>query len=289
MLATLLAMTASAAAMPKCLPHSQAGVIVAIEGATPANGKPPYLARQNVREDPSQGELLCPGDVIVNPAGSGATIRYRLSGQKTTILAPGTANLTVPETGFHTQVAMLSQRVQDLFDYMAFRASGVRGGSDDHKGLYPLPPEIFAVSAWGPLVVAWDGGSAGTATIREGGQVREITGRGVIKIDLKSYCAATCSLRLNIPAVGTVSETTITVLAVQDAMTRLNMKQFEPGAPSIVIAGWFGAGRQDPAWRWQHASLLWNAACSYPAFAPLAQEFYGLQSEPDACSDAAHE
>jgi hypothetical protein len=255
---------------------------------TPAGKNPPYLWRKNNRSTLTQYQLLCPGDVVVNPAGSGITIRYRLSGQRAAVLTPGAPELTVPDTSFQTQMAMLSDRAIFMFDYMAFRASGVRG-SDESKSIYPLPDAAFAVPAWGPFVVAWADGSAGTATIQSGGQNKQVNGRGWLSIDLAKDCATSCTIQLSVPSVGIESTTKITTLSTSDARAKLAIRQFDEHAPRVAIASWFGASKQGPAWQWQQASILWNAGCDYPAFDFLAQEFHGLSYNPDTCIAALHE
>ncbi len=270
--------------LPKCPPHDQAGMVVEVRGRTPQNRNAPYLSRQNRTGSPTDSQLLCPGDIVVNPAGSGIIIRYKLSGQAVATLLPGGSNVTVPKNGFQTQLAMLSERAIGIFDYMATRASGVRGGDDIRKmGLYPLVGQISAVPSWGPLIFAWEGASKGTVTIRQGGQTVTLTGRSPLAIDLAKDCAITCTLVLNLPDVGPVAETVVTTMTAQQAVAQLAIKQFDGDSPPVAIAAWLGTSPQEPAWRLQQASLLWNAACGFPAFGALTQQAYRLTTEPETC------
>jgi len=278
----LAAALLSADEMRPCDPHEQAGAILTVTGIAARNKAQPFLHRHGQDGTPEEYELLCPDDDLVNPKDSGVSIHYRLSGHEAKLLAPGDSPVHVSATEIPLQIAMYSERLRSLFDYMSRGVEGVRGGGSDNS-IYPLPPQTYAVADWGPLILAWRGTSTGTVTINSGADTKSLSGKGVVKVDLATYCPSSCSMSVLVPANKISSSTTITNLPAAQAIATLKITQFDPRQAPMLLPSWFVAQRREPAWRLQEASVVWNGTCDYPAYERSAREFYDIESVVGAC------
>lgn len=266
----------------RCLPRNQAGVIIAVDGKVRPGHHAPYVSRDNQTVSIDAYALICPGDIIVNPADSGVTAQYELSGQAAKSLAPGGDAVLVPKTSWLTRIVMLEDRVKDALDTYLIAAILTKGNEEeDDAPVYPLPKASFAVPEWGPLVIAWGGGAGGIVSVTRGTETKTFASAGLLKIDLATYCGDTCVVHVATPGIS--SDTRITTVSAERAIKGMFMDGVKQGDPPFVIASWFAANSHSGAWKLQKLSIAWNSACEVPQFGINVRSEYSLGNDVNPC------
>lgn len=253
---------------PPCRPSqygAKVGSISAIKSAP--RGR---LATRNGRGTSSvtvaEGDILCGGELVTNPQGSGMRVVIDLPGGGEIALEPG-QQASIPMPGLATRLAGLIGQFDRLFSPDEHVASITRGqdgnGDDASERLTRVVP------SWGPLLVSWQRATAKgpwRVSIERNGQVLIAQApRPFARIDVPTYCAAGCLVVVTQSDGQTVARRRVLPAAISEVQLPRWLDNADSMEKRALLGAWLAGYLGAPAWVEQGDTLMWQTACLYPA------------------------
>jgi hypothetical protein len=283
MIATVLAALALSAPLtaPPCRP-SQYGAKVG--SVSPIRNKP--RGRNAIRTGRTsspvtlaEGDILCGGELVTNPLGSGARLIIGLPGGAEITLEPG-KQASIPAPGFVTRGAALIGQFDRLFASDAYVPSQTRGSGGNEAAAVERVARV--VPHWGPLLIAWPSTvpkGRWSVSISRGGRasVAQVT-RPFARIDVGAYCPTGCLVEVAQADGRIVARRRVFPAAPSEVQSPRWLETADAGMVERALLGaWLATRLGDPAWIEQGQTLMWGAACAYPAVNEwLARQIKGL-------------
>ncbi len=237
----------------------------------------------------NEGDVVCGLDIISVPAQSPWIAVINVSGVAPLVVKPGeTRQVPKPTTWGATQA--LKARFDQLFHNAAADrpSASRRAGTSEGEDAAPDAKTILAVREWGPLLIAWPTRSAGqdrTLTIRADGAVKSLKVTGdFIRLDFAHDCPRECTLSATHPE-GAMSRNLQVQIIDQSLAPKPDwLGQVTSPEHLALEGGWLLQQSAQEQWSLQAESVLWAAACAYPAvLEPLSQRHFEVDAH-QACA-----
>jgi hypothetical protein len=205
-------------------------------------------------------------------------------------VAPG-QQLPIPYPSLTSALDVFGERFEKMFGANSqYAQNGVRGPKDE-PGV-AQPATIGVVAGWGPVLLMWpnqgNGKAAWTVSVADGTAKRAAVARqNYALIDVARDCPAGCTLDV-------ANDRGVTVLSVK-------LVSYEIGnAPHLdwlgpldrrenraLYGAWLTDALSDETWNDEGLSLMWSAACTFPAVRLHLKPYFGRAVGADeACNTA---
>lgn len=266
MIATLLAgMALAAGSGPPC-PASQWSAKVTAMSPIKGAARSQRVTRSGKTPQPvslAEGDILCAGEIITNPAASGMSVVIGLPLARDIALAPD-HQFSIPQAGVVTRLAVYAGQFDRLFSPESFGENQTRGpgGQGAQEGL------ARAVPGWGALLLSWEADGEGPWLISLTGDNRTLvatSSRAFARIDLTAHCSGGCAVTVTRRDGTTVARRRIVPSPPSDAPFPIWLNEVDGTESRALVGIWLVEKAGDPSWIEQGYGLLWSAACAYPA------------------------
>ncbi len=249
-----------------CPADEWAGTIGAVRRVGPraVNGAAIRRIGFGVARMAAEGDVLCAGETVSNPFGSGLAVMLSLSGGAERILQPG-MKFRIPPPTLLQMAANLSQR------FIGFFGKGDRSNPNGTKSaiLSSNTLTLYAVPEWGTFTILLPGTGVGVrryVTVESAG--KRLVGaidRNRFHLDLRQNCPRGCSFTVRDDAGLQIAKATIVIATESEVPYPAWLRTFSPRDDErAVLGGWLSVN-PDPGWSQLGVSLMWQAGCTYPA------------------------
>lgn len=281
----------------ECPLASGVGYVEQIRSVARRHGRPPTVAAPNRRaRELRPDDLLCGGDMVVNPADSGFTVLLRI-GRTSVPLAPG-ARHTVHDPWWRIPFPSPGRIARAFARFNADRDSlkeAVPRGHESYLPRYasaacklPLEAEPSAdnfIFSDRPVRLSWTcrpPQERFTVVVTGGGTTRRFSqDRTYFGFNPRDACRGTCLVRVedgNGDSIFSLRLSVVDRSALDNEMAAL-VASDDPRAVSLAAMELL----ERPQWQLAGASLLWEQACRFPPAAAAALDIYRLRAMADLC------
>ncbi len=270
-----------------CASHAQSGEVEAMSPLNNREDSPiarrPYTRRGGQNLPVASGAPLCKDDLLVNPAGSNDMVTATLRGGRHVPVPPG-SSFSVPAPSPWAAAAELIARFDDSFQRPDVESDSGTRGPGGWRSVFPLPAQIDAVPAWGPLRLVWAEGVGGRVTVDAAGVSTTLDSVSGAAIDLGRLCPVACTLSISTSDGAIDATAAVHVISEESAPHPSWLERLNHRAEDFAVEGaWLVKAQNDPRWRLQGASLIAYAACAYPGARPAVRALYRVRRLPELC------
>lgn len=284
-------------AVQECPLANGVGYVEQIRSIAPRHGLPPTVAApdrpaRNLQPD----DLLCGGDIVINPKESGFSLLLRI-GRTQVPLAPG-ARYTVEDPWYRLPFPGFGRFARNIARYNANRDSlreAVPRGEVSYLRSGWGPPCKLAVEAEltadnlilsdRPFHLSWrcrPPQTRFTIVVTSGRTSRRFSNdRAYIALDPRDVCRSTCSLRVEDAGGAAIFSLRLSVVDTNalDNESAALIANEDPRAISLAAMGLL----ERRQWQLTGASILWEQACRFPPAAAAALDVYKLHGMAELC------
>ncbi len=276
-----------AATSPPCAAHELSMKVGAIMRAgTGPLGHP--VTRSGRTSSPitlAEGDTLCGGEHVVNPAGSGRIVVLNVPGGGELSILPGQDKL-IPFPTTNTLAAGWARLFDMVFSPDTHQRNLTRDGTSEVVNAEARDSRV--APALGPIVIAWNGRSRGPWTLMVDANTTRSSAKVTqpyAQLDVGAVCHAGCAITVTAADAQVVARRRVRIVnigevAIPDWLDTLSGQPLE----AALLGSWLLNSNAAPVWRDQGISLLWRGACSHVAAYDDLKRHIDVENMAAVCS-----
>lgn len=290
-----LLLASAAPADSPCTVRTNAGWVASLDRVGVGTSQPTRTNAQGATRPLQRADVLCEGDLIRNPRGSGIVVRMNFGGQLSS-LSPGESPHRVTRPNWLSRNFARLQNILGALgsyrqDRRALAPTGVRGPnrgcivslSARNRGANYVLADVPVRFAW--RCPPGEHGQRAAIVVADGRTQSFNLSADVFAIDVARDCPTSCIVTITSTSSRIILEATLVRIGrdqLPSSFARLSLDD-----AAVAAAAGVQLVESERPWRLLGASLIWRSACAVPPAAVAAAAIYGVEDPEIFCDDDA--